>query len=198
MLDTKLTVKQIQYSLRYWGKWNSRTDLMVPNVSWGLLDYEADFVIMTPNGYLTEVEIKRSFEDFKADFRKDHKHDDERVYHFYYCVPESIFEKVKAYMDELYRLTPRKKPAVLTYDECGGIKDQRYGYTDANRNKKCRKLFLEEQFKLARLGTFRYWAIEEKTTGKELSDIYYESKHRGKPDGIQLEIEFPEDGDDLF
>ena len=171
MLNTKLTVKQIQYAIRYCGFWNPRADLMVPNVSWGLLDYEADFVIMTPNGYLTEIEIKRSWEDFKADFKKDHKHDDERIYHFYYCVSEGIWDKVKEYLDSMY-LRPIDRPAVLTYNEWGHITKQNYGYTGAYRNKKCRKLFLEEQFKLAKLAAFRYWSIEEKTTGAELTAIY--------------------------
>lgn len=55
---------------------------MIPNLSWGLLDYEADFVAISKSGYMTEVEIKRSFEDFKADFSKKHKHDAEQVYYF--------------------------------------------------------------------------------------------------------------------
>lgn len=179
MLNTKLTVKQIQYALRYSGIWNPRADLMVPNVSWGLLDYEADFIVMTPNGYLTEIEIKRSWEDFKADFKKDHKHDDERIYHFYYCIPENIFDKVKDYLDSLYT-HPLNKPAILTYNEGGNITRQNYGYTGAMRNKKCRKLFLEEQFKLAKLAAFRYWSIEEKTTGEELKGIWRQYQEEQK------------------
>lgn len=143
---------------------------MVPNVSWGLLDYEADFIIMTPNGYLTEIEIKRSFEDFKADFKKGHHHNDERIYHFYYCVPESIKDKVIEFLDENFKCTDNK-PALLTYDNLGHITKERYGYSGAYRNKKVRKLFLEEQFKLARLAAFRYWGDEEKTTGAELKAL---------------------------
>lgn len=170
MISTSLTVKQIQYCLRYCGIWNPRADLMVPNVSWGLLDYEADFIIMTPNGYLTEIEIKRSFEDFKADFKKDHHHDDERIYHFYYCVPESIKDKVMGFLDENFKYGMHK-PALLTYDNIGGIRKETYGYSGACRNKRARKLFLEEQFKLAKLAAFRYWSDEEKTTGVEMSAI---------------------------
>lgn len=86
----------------------------------GLLGYEADFIIMTPNGYLTEIEIKSSFEDFKADFKKDHHHDDERIYHFYYCVPENIKDKVTGFPDENFKYGAYK-PALLTYDEDGHI-----------------------------------------------------------------------------
>lgn len=93
-MDTKLTVDEIQIALRNSGIWNKRQDIFIPNLSWGLLDYEADLVIITKSGYLTEVEIKRSWEDFKADFKKNHKHDDPRVYNFHYCVPESILDRV--------------------------------------------------------------------------------------------------------
>lgn len=175
MLATSLTVKQIQYCIRHSGYWNPRADLMVPNVSWGLLDYEADFIIMTPNGYLTEIEIKRSFEDFKADFKKGHHHDDERIYHFYYCIPESIKDKVIEFLNENFMYT-NHKPALLTYDNLGHITKQSYGYSGACRNKKVRKLFLEEQFKLAKLAAFRYWADEEKTTGAELEEIRWKYK----------------------
>lgn len=148
---------------------------MVPNVSWGLLDYEADFIIMTPNGYLTEIEIKRSFEDFKADFKKDHHHDDERIYHFYYCVPESIKDKVTGFLDENFKYGAYK-PALLTYNEYGHIQKEKYGYSGACRSKKVRKLFLEEQLKLAKLAAFRYWSDEEKTTGVEMTAIWKRHK----------------------
>lgn len=92
-MDTELSIEQILLGLRNSTLWNKRNDIMIPNLSWGLLDYEADFVVLSKSGYLTEVEIKRSFADFKADFKKAHKHDDERVYYFYYCVPEKYMTR---------------------------------------------------------------------------------------------------------
>ena len=183
MLNTNLTVKQIQYCLRHCGIWKPNTDLMVPNVSYGLLSYEADFIIMTPNGYLTEIEIKRSFEDFKADFKKEHRHNDEKIYHFYFCVPEIILDKVKSYLDKTY-LYPSNIPALLTYNELGYITKQKYGYSGAYRNEKPRKLFLEEQLKLAKLAAFRYWSIEEKTTGVEIANIREAYKNKTISDEI--------------
>ena len=94
-MNTKLSVRQIQLALYNSPLFNKRSDTMATNISWGLLNHEADFVSMNRSGYLTEVEIKRSWEDFKADFKKDHEHKDERVYRFFYCVPEGILEKVK-------------------------------------------------------------------------------------------------------
>lgn len=172
-MDTKLTIQQIHLALRDSGLWNKRSDIMIPNLSWGLLPYEADFVVVSKSGYLTEVEIKRSWEDFKADFKKKHNHDAEQVYYFYYCVPVSIVAKVKEFLIEKYEAEsqPWKCPAVLWYNENGGVSvavddNQRcFGCCYASSispNVNHRKLFLEEQLKVARLGQLRYWSLLEK------------------------------------
>lgn len=69
-MDTSLSINEIILALRNCGMWNKRSDIMIPNLSWGLLQYEADFVVVSKSGYLTEVEIKRSYSDFLADFKK--------------------------------------------------------------------------------------------------------------------------------
>ena len=69
MIETKLSVKEIERIIvAYLG--GVRTNIIVPNLSWGFFNHEADLISVDKNGYLTEVEIKRSFEDFKADFKK--------------------------------------------------------------------------------------------------------------------------------
>lgn len=196
MADTSLTIKQIEYAIYTSGLFDQNTYIMVPNISYGLLSYEADFIAMSKTGYLTEIEIKRSFSDFKADFNKRHLHDDILISHFYYCVPEKIVEKVKEYLKEKY-LSTTKCPAVLYYTETGEIHSVAYfGNPSAFRNKYNRKLFPEEQFKLARLGCFRYWATQQHTVGEELKTIRYNilnSKTQSlNPKYVQLEIEFPE------
>ena len=171
-MDTKLTIQQIHLALRDSGLWNKRTDIMIPNLSWGLLPYEADFVVLSKSGYLTEVEIKRSWEDFKADFKKNHNHDAEQVYYFYYCVPVSIVGKVKEFLMEKYgERYFLCAPAVLWYDESGNVRvavddNQRcfgsHYAASVSPNVKHRKLFLEEQLTVARLGQLRYWSLLEK------------------------------------
>lgn len=154
-MDTKLTVDEIQIALRNSGIWNKRQDIFIPNLSWGLLDYEADLVIITKSGYLTEVEIKRSWEDFKADFKKTHKHDDPRVYKFYYCVPESILDRVIDFLREKYGTI---YPSVLGVSENGSIGF----YGNGTPYRGGRKLFIEEQLTAARLGCMRVWNLKEK------------------------------------
>ena len=169
-MDTRLTIEQILIGLRNSGLWNIRSDIMIPNLSYGLLPYEADFVVISKAGYLTEVEIKRSWQDFKADFKKEHKHDADQVYYFYYCVPESIVDKVVDYFKTQYG--SGWCPALLKFTEKGQVsrvlvKDEtsgRYRSVGTQYNEGYhRKLFLEEQLTVARLGQLRYWSLLEKT-----------------------------------
>lgn len=163
-MDTKLTIYEIELAIVNSGLFNKRGDIFVPNVSWGLLNHEADMVVMTKSGYLTEIEIKRSWEDFKADFKKPHEHDDERVYKFYYCVPSSIKDKVI----ELFKTKHEFIPAVLSYTEEGVVTDLKVGFPNTNRG---RKLFLEEQLTIARLGCMRVWNLKQK-----LVDIMHDNE----------------------
>lgn len=160
-MDTKLSIEQIHLALRNCGLWNKRSDIMIPNLSWGLLDYEADFVIISKSGYMTEVEIKRSLEDFKADFHKSHTHDAEQVYYFYYCVPEKIYDKAIDFL-RYCKLgnSNLDYPAVLYYTETGQIVNT--GFGNKYSKGKHRKLFIEEILQVARLGQLRYWNLLEK------------------------------------
>lgn len=166
-MNTNLTIDEIELAIVNSRIFNKRTDIFVPNVSWGLLNHEADMVIMTKSGYLTEIEIKRSWEDFKADFKKDHRHEDDRVYKFFYCVPDSIFEKVKNFLNEKYPIK-NEIPAVITYNENGFIDATRGFGTPTTGG---RKLFLEEQLTIARLGCMRTWNLKQK-----LVDIMHDNE----------------------
>lgn len=57
--------------------------------------YEADFVYINKNHYLTEVEIKISIADFKADFKKNHYHDCKDVRSLYYALPKDLYKTNK-------------------------------------------------------------------------------------------------------
>lgn len=189
--DTTLTIEQIVNALAHSAYFNCRRNVVVPNVSWGLLMYEADFVSMTKAGILTEIEIKRSWQDFRKDFEKKHQHDDPRVSYFYYCVPKSIAEKV---MDALYVMEPGANGKTLItgikegvpinaglivyecYDcfgrECVSITFR----TTAGRRKAARKLFETEQFKLAHLGCMRIWDLYDKVSKLQQYDLFNQKK----------------------
>ena len=68
-----------------------RQNTIVPNVSWGAgLNHEADILIVTPAGICTEIEIKVSASDLKADAKKAHKHYSTDIHYFYFCVPDYL------------------------------------------------------------------------------------------------------------
>ena len=64
-----------------------------PMIWRNIVNHECDMLIVTKNQYLTEVEIKISLSDLKADFKKKHQHKDENIKNFYYAFPEEIKEK---------------------------------------------------------------------------------------------------------
>lgn len=168
VMDTNLTFEQICLALRNCIIFNKRNDIMIPNLSWGLLDYEADFVAINRSGYMTEIEVKRSWEDFKADFRKLHTHNDARVYRFAYCVPQGIAERCVTYIRESNPDTPDwQLPAVIYYTEDGEIGFSDLCVMDNYHAVKRRKLFLEEMLTVARLGQIRYWNLLEKINEKK-------------------------------
>lgn len=96
MKETTLTLEQIESLLVGYADspFYIRKNIVVPNVDWGFLNHEADLLVLSKAGYLTEVEIKRTWSDFMADFKKSHTHYDKKLSHFYYAVPYSIAERV--------------------------------------------------------------------------------------------------------
>lgn len=70
----KTDEKRIQHKLSGYllGKGH---DVVIPNVSWSWLYWEADLISVTKAGYMYEFEIKITRSDFEADFRK-RKHQD--------------------------------------------------------------------------------------------------------------------------
>ncbi len=191
MADTTLTIEQIQDRLSQIDNFNFRRNVVVPNVSWGLLNYEADFVSMSKSGYLTEVEIKRSWQDFKADFQKKHLHNDPRVSYFFYCVPKSIKEKV---IDALYvfektdnQFRPYKFTGIKegVPSNCGLITFDNHDWDGnlsewisidfvamAGRRYWARKLTDKEQLKLAHLGCMRLWDLKKKIARLQQYDLF--------------------------
>jgi hypothetical protein len=69
---------------------DSRRNLIVPNVSWGLGIHECDLLIVTRSGYATEVEIKCSRYDLKRDCLKHHGHRSKLIKRLYFAIPEQL------------------------------------------------------------------------------------------------------------
>src|ERR1700735_2324206 len=68
-----------------------RNWLVIPNVSYGFLRYEADLLVVSKAKFCTEIEVKVSLSDWKADFEKrKHKIPDKRVKYQYYAAPREL------------------------------------------------------------------------------------------------------------
>lgn len=128
---------------------DSRQNIIVPNVSWGLgLNYEADMIIIKPNsGKMIEIEVKLTKSNLINDKRKKKWLWKERirVKYFYYCIPKSLLEFALNFVfdfagivtfDEYGRMWTEKKPKILNKDY---------------------KLSSSEITHFAHLGTMRIW-----------------------------------------
>ena len=167
-MDTKLTIQEIEEMIIS-NEVSLRNEIAIPNLSWGMLPYEADLVVINKTGYMREYEIKRSLQDLKADFKKKCYHDAEQVYQFFYVLPISIKEKAlelfrmhqtdDAYIKAFGKSTEYYEalPAVIFYNDDGYIVDRtRFsGHLCGNH----RKLFLEEKLTVTRLLSIRYWKL---------------------------------------
>ncbi len=95
MKATSLTIEQIETIITGYpdSPYYIRRNLVVPNCDWGFLNHEADLLVMTQTNHLIEIEIKRTWADFMADFKKKHTHYDPKLSYFYYAVPLSIAQR---------------------------------------------------------------------------------------------------------
>lgn len=156
MTDTNLTIHQIELAIAQ--TFGVRNNIIVPNVSWGFFaTHEADLVIINKTGYMTEVEIKRSWQDFLHDFKKRTTHDEGKVSWKYFSVPESLGEKVWQYLCD----NNRKDWGVIEYFEDGSARIAHYP-DNIMDHIESKKLFLEEKLAIARLGCMRIWSLKEK------------------------------------
>ena len=91
-----MTERDIQVVL---GKHLFRNNICIPNVSMYCpekTEYEADFVYFSmETQFLTEVEIKTNFQDFKNDFKKKRYHDCKNVKYLYYAMPSCVYSEYR-------------------------------------------------------------------------------------------------------
>jgi hypothetical protein len=152
-------IKTIDIEVALAKHYGVRTNIIVPNISWGLTGmHECDMFVITKAGIATEIEIKISRSDLLADFKKGHNHADRsgRIAYLYYAMPETMYEKCKDLIPPEAGIYTCHRP-----DWDGGriyVREKR----KPTRRKNTRKLTTEEQFKIARLGTMRIFSLKEK------------------------------------
>ena len=77
------------------------------------INHECDILTVSPSYWATEVEIKISLSDLKADFKKKHNHLSNAIKYFYYCIPEHLLQKSLNIVFIKYSYTHTQFTAVL-------------------------------------------------------------------------------------
>lgn len=79
-------------------------DEAIPNVSFGFFgNMECDLVVVSDSSRIHEYEIKRSWSDFLADFKKKRFHDDLRICKLTFVVPEAFAcDELKVWCERNY------------------------------------------------------------------------------------------------
>lgn len=122
--------------------------ITMPNVL--LMDkgmYEADFIYINKNNYLTEVEIKISISDFKVDFDKKHYHDNSKVRALYYAIPKDLWDK---HYETIINLTRAVGAGVIVCNKASCEVEEKA------KVRKVEPLTTDEILHYARLGCFKW------------------------------------------
>ena len=177
-MDTNLSLYEIELIIAKWRDFDYTKRLVVFNVhgSSGELPiwHECDVLVCSKAGYLTEIEIKRSYSDFLADFKKKHDHKSEYIKYFYYCVPEKIKERVVEFLNGLKNKNDwRTGAGVISF------RDEYDDWLDFDKapkeNKRCAKLNTEQMLYLARMGSMRVITLKKKIIETEKKLIKLEN-----------------------
>ena len=101
-MEVYLTEYDIQLVL---GKHLFLKNIVIPNITMhgdGKGIYEADLIYFSLKAkVITEIEIKISIQDFRADFKKKRYHDHLHVGYLYYAVPQNLYENHKDEIESL-------------------------------------------------------------------------------------------------
>jgi hypothetical protein len=147
---------------------NYRANLIVPNVGWGLhLRHECDLLIVSPARYATEIEIKVTTSDIRADLKKRHDHRSNKIRRLYFAVPDYLSSCPDLPTEAgLISVDSQDKPWQTKI-----VRRPRF-------NKLARRLTEDEYCKLAELGCMRIWSLKE-----HILSLKRERKDATKVDG---------------
>ena len=153
----KITTPEMEIALASWLDY--RQNLIVPNVYWGLSGmHECDLLVVSKAGYLTEIEIKITRADLRADKKKWHNHESRRIKRLFFALPH--------YLEHCLHMVPERAGIILVtpaaktglwenHPRCLEIRK-------AQRNKAAGKITDSDRYKIARLGALRIWNLKRK------------------------------------
>lgn len=134
-----------------------RKHIIVPNISHGFFfGQESDMLCIDADNRLTEIEIKVSISDLKADFKKN-KHDNPNKYigRLIYAIPQELLEKSLPIIPLKY--------GIITVKSFGEEKPKYFAkwYRKVRHKKYVQPLNNNEVIQLARLGCMRIWSLKQ-------------------------------------
>ncbi len=130
---------------------NPRTNLIIPNVSWGMFNHECDLIIVGKSGLIREIEIKISKLDLLAEKKKRHEHKDKMISRLYFAIPEKLLPYIEhipshAGILSVSRFRKYYRTKIIRPAKTIG----KYKLSDTDR------------FQLMRLSNLRIWGLKEK------------------------------------
>jgi hypothetical protein len=139
-----------------------RQQLIVPNVSWGMHMHECDLLIVSKAGYLTEVEIKVTRADLRADKKKWHGHRSPVIKRLFFALPD--------YLEKCIDMVPKRAGIILIKPKDNVPGEYPYSprcreIRPAQRQKGAGKITDADRYKIARLGALRIWNLKRKLVG---------------------------------
>lgn len=145
-------LRSIDIELAVSNYFNPRQNLVVPNVSWGMFGHECDLLILTKAGYAWEVEIKVTKSDLIKDKQKPHGHNDRKIKHLYFAIPDYLEPHIehipeRAGILTIYTGDNQRKPKCRTFRKPRANQNS-YKFTD------------KDKYQIARLGALRIWGLK--------------------------------------
>lgn len=136
-----------------------RQNTIVPNLFWGMFDYELDLCVLSKAGYATEVEIKSTRTDLIKDKLKPHGHHNEMIKYLYFALPYHLLKDVEHVPEragilivryqEAWELHPFKRDAFWS---CTRFREPEMNYN--------RQWTDCERAKMLRLAAMRIWTLK--------------------------------------
>lgn len=128
-------------------------EICMPTVTM-FFEHEIDFLtIRKKTGYVAEVEIKRSLSDMKAENKKNHNHNSDKIAELYFCFPRVLSTKCEPFV-------PDRAGILEVY--WTGFNWKIALVRRAKRNTKARPLTKKEIDKILRYSNYRIWGLKKK------------------------------------
>jgi len=141
-----------------------RKNIIVPNVcfNWGVM--ECDMLVVDDKNRVTEIEIKVSISDLKADFKKPHKHNHKNLSRLIYAFPIEMLERALPIIPS--------NCGIITVESVNDLYFKASWYRQCRHDKSKQPLTDKEVINLTRLGCMRIWSLKahnnKRKNGKNL------------------------------